>query len=95
MISVAKIKLKLKKNGFCILENFYSNKKCDLIKTFKKYSGIGAVLNTSLNIHEKPIIMDPIDIVQDFIITKKILIDNIYVHDTLFTLKKKYQVNKI
>lgn len=67
----------------------------NLIKTFKKYSGIGAVLNTSLNIHEKPIIMDPIDIVQDFIITKKILIDNIYVHDTLFTLKKKYQVNKI
>ena len=61
----------------------------NLIKTFKKYSGIGAVLNTSLNIHEKPIIMDPIDIVKDFIKTKKILIDNIYVHDTLFTLKKK------
>ncbi len=64
-----------------------------LIKAFKKHTGIGAVLNTSLNIHEKPIIMDPIDIVKDFIITKKILIDNIYVHNTLFTLKKKYWIN--
>jgi carbamoyltransferase len=59
-----------------------------LIKKFKKYSGIGAVLNTSLNIHEKPIIMDPKDIIKDFILTKNIFIDNIYVHDTLFTLKK-------
>lgn len=32
MISISKIQSKLKKNGFCILENFYSNKKCDLIK---------------------------------------------------------------
>ena len=39
-----------------------------LIKEFKKISSIGAVLNTSLNIHEKPIIMDPQDIVNDFII---------------------------
>ena len=59
-----------------------------LIKEFKKISGIGAVLNTSLNIHEKPIIMDPQDIVNDFIISKKIFIDNIYVYNTLFTLKK-------
>ncbi len=32
MNSISKIKSDLKKNGFCIIENFYSKKKCDLIK---------------------------------------------------------------
>ncbi len=32
MNSISKIKSELKKNGFCILENFYSKEKCNLIK---------------------------------------------------------------
>lgn len=65
-----------------------SKKYFNLVKEFKKISGIGALLNTSLNIHEKPVILQPTDIVEDFIKTKKILIDNIYVHNTLFSIKK-------
>ena len=62
-----------------------------LIKKFKKLTGIGALLNTSLNIHEKPIIMDPNDIISDFMEKKNIFVDNIYVHNTLFSIKKKFK----
>jgi carbamoyltransferase len=67
-----------------------SKKYYNLIKEFKKISGIGGLLNTSLNIHEKPVILQPTDIINDFIKTKKILIDNIYVYNTIFSIKKNH-----
>ena len=58
-----------------------------LISEFSKLSGIGALLNTSLNVHEKPIINNGKDIINEFI-KKGQLLENIYFKDTLFTLKK-------
>ncbi len=59
----------------------------NLIKEFKKLSGIGAVLNTSLNLHEKPIISKPIDIVNEFFKLGKNYLKYIYIKDTLYILK--------
>lgn len=38
----------------------------ELIKTFKKYSGIGAVLNTSFNNNEEPIVENPVQALKVF-----------------------------
>ena len=32
MIAVKKIKSDLKNNGFCVIKNFHSKKKCNLVK---------------------------------------------------------------
>ena len=64
-----------------------------LLKEFKKITGIGALLNTSLNLHEKPIIYKPIDIVNEFFLLDKNLLEYIYVKDTLYILKKKNKKN--
>ncbi len=61
----------------------------NLIKEFKKITGIGAVLNTSLNLHEKPIISKPIDIINEFFKLEKNYLRYIYIKDTLYILKKK------
>ena len=59
-----------------------------LLKEFKKITGIGALLNTSLNLHEKPIIYKPIDIINEFILLDKNYLEYIYIEDTLYELKK-------
>lgn len=38
----------------------------DLIKHFKKITGVGAVLNTSFNIHGEPIVANPVDALKVF-----------------------------
>ena len=63
-----------------------------LLKEFKKITGIGALLNTSLNLHEKPIIYKPIDIVNEFFLLDKNLLEYIYVNDSLYVLKKKDKI---
>lgn len=70
-----------------IVRKKISPKYFNLIKEFKKISGIGSLLNTSLNIHEKPIVSKPIDILNEFIKDKKIFIKHIYIEDTLYSLK--------
>jgi carbamoyltransferase len=60
----------------------------NLIKEFKKISGVGAVLNTSLNVHEKPIISKPIDIINEFLSSRANFLNYIYVDDSLYCLKK-------
>ena len=37
-----------------------------LLKEFKKITGIGALLNTSLNLHEKPIIINRLILLMNF-----------------------------
>ena len=64
-----------------------------LIKEFSKISKIGALLNTSLNVHEKPIINNSNDIINEFL-KKGQFLDNIYIHNTLFSLKNKLSPDK-
>ena len=63
-----------------------------LLKEFKKITGIGGVLNTSLNVHDKPIICKPKDIIKEFLISDEAIknIEHIYIENTLFSLKKNY-----
>ena len=43
-----------------------------IIKNFEAVSGIGAVLNTSLNIHEKPVVLNPTDILNEIVVDKEV-----------------------
>tara|TARA_Y100000022_G_scaffold133902_1_gene116286 strand:+ start:53 stop:352 length:300 start_codon:yes stop_codon:yes gene_type:complete len=58
-----------------------------LITSFSKESGIGAVLNTSLNMHEYPIITKPIDIIKEIIKNNKYINFNILIEDNLYLRK--------
>ena len=59
-----------------------------LIKSFCELSGIGAVLNTSLNMHEFPIVTNPLDIVNEILKGDKNIDFNILIEDNLFLRKK-------
>lgn len=53
-----------------------------LLKAFEKETGVGGLLNTSFNIHGKPIVHKPIDIIEevlmhDLVDLKYVVIDNI------------------
>jgi len=54
----------------------------NLIGAFKEITGIGALLNTSLNIHGKPIVMQPTDLLNEILLVdvplKYILIDRTF-----------------
>lgn len=39
----------------------------DLVKKFEKLTGIGAVLNTSFNLHGEPIVLTPQDAIRTFL----------------------------
>lgn len=56
----------------------------DLIKEFEKITGIGAVLNTSLNLHGLPVVCSPEDAIE---VMEKSEIDMIYFGDVLITRK--------
>ena len=58
-----------------------------LLSLFNKKSGLPGVLNTSLNIHGKPIIQKPIDIVNELLKVPEISINNIIVDKYFFKLK--------
>ena len=58
-----------------------------LIYFFYKKSGIPGVLNTSLNIHGKPIVKKPIDIVNELLKVPEISINNIIIDRYFFKLK--------
>ena len=60
-----------------------------LIKQFKKLTGIGALLNTSLNVHDKPIINQPTDILKEILDSDASKIKYIFIEDTLYIKKTK------
>ncbi len=59
-----------------------------IITEFEKISGIGAVLNTSLNIHGKPIVMDPEHIAEEILSSEAAELNYIYVDGNLFSKLK-------
>ena len=59
-----------------------------LLKKFYNKTGIGGLLNTSLNYHGKPIVMKPIDIVNELISNEKVKLDAIIIGKYCFKLKK-------
>ena len=58
-----------------------------LMREFYKISGIGALLNTSLNIHEKPIVQKPTDILNEILTSTNIPLEYIYIENTLYKRK--------
>ena len=58
-----------------------------IIKEFERLTGIGAVLNTSLNIHEKPIVLRPTDIIDEIIEGGDISLPYLFVGGHLYVLK--------
>ncbi len=77
---------------FTVRPQIVTKKTCpvyhSLIKKFHSKTGIGALLNTSLNIHDKPIVCQPNDIVNEILKKNNRAINYIYVHDTLYKRKK-------
>lgn len=59
-----------------------------IIKAFEKQTGIGAVLNTSLNIHGKPIVRKPVEIADEILSNADVRLDNIYVEGILLSKKQ-------
>lgn len=91
---IGKIHLKaaIHQSDYTVRPQIVSKKTCDkyhkLIMTFSKLSGIGAVLNTSLNMHEFPIVTRPLDIVREILSKNSNINFNILIEDTLFIRKK-------
>ena len=54
-----------------------------IIKAFEDLTGIGAVLNTSLNIHGKPIVMEPHQIADEILTADGVDLNHLYVNGTL------------
>jgi carbamoyltransferase len=54
-----------------------------ILAAFERRTGVGGVLNTSLNIHGKPIVMRPVDIADEILTRDDVSLDNIYVDGTL------------
>ena len=59
----------------------------DIIKAFEKLTGVGAVLNTSFNIHGKPIVFKPIDVVNE-ILTDETVVMKYILFDTILLSRK-------
>ena len=56
----------------------------NLIEEFRKISGIGALLNTSLNIHEKPIIYKPVEIIKELLKNSSIPLNYLLIEKDLY-----------
>ena len=50
-----------------VLEKEHNPEYYDLIKEFEKITGIGGLLNTSLNLHGEPVVCSPVDAVHTFV----------------------------
>jgi len=59
-----------------------------LIQEFKEISGVGALLNTSLNIHGKPIVMNPIDLLNEILLNQNIPLNYILIDSTFYVRRE-------
>ena len=56
----------------------------DLLKEFEKLTGVGALLNTSLNIHGKPIVYKPLNIVEEILMNELVKLHFIKIEHDIF-----------
>ena len=77
---------------FTIRPQVVKKNTCDkyyrIISNFKKITGIGGLLNTSLNMHEFPIVTQPMDIIKEIIKKNNNLNFDILIDNNFFQLKK-------
>lgn len=59
-----------------------------ILSRFREISGLKGVLNTSLNIHGKPIVMRPMDIVEELITEPGVNIDGFLIEDRFFARRE-------
>ena len=69
-----------------ILEKKHNEKLYNLIKNFKKVSGIGGILNTSFNLHGFPIVCNPKDAIETF---KRSDLDGVLFNDEILVTRKR------
>jgi len=56
-----------------------------LIRSFEEKTGLGGVLNTSLNIHGKPIVMNPVEIADELLSVPDVNLSHLIVGNNFFT----------
>jgi len=59
----------------------------ELISAFHRLTGIGALLNTSLNIHGKPIVMNPTDLLNEILMVGNIPLKYVLIDNSLYVRK--------
>jgi carbamoyltransferase len=69
-----------------ILEKKHNQNLYNLIKSFKKVSGIGGILNTSFNLHGFPIVCNPKDAIETL---KKSDLDGVLFNDKFLVMRKR------
>ncbi|MBL79164.1 MAG: hypothetical protein CMH70_03905 [Nitrosomonadaceae bacterium] len=70
-----------------VVRKDYSPEYYDIISEFEKITGVGALLNTSLNIHGKPIVHKPINVVEEILMNELVDVKFIVFGDTLLSAK--------
>ena len=55
-----------------------------LLEAFRRKTGVGAFLNTSLNLHGKPIVMNPTDLLEEILMQGSIPLNCILIDNTLY-----------
>ena len=60
----------------------------DLLSRFEARTGLGGALNTSLNIHGKPIIQKHVDIADEILVQPELELNNLIINDRFFTRRQ-------
>lgn len=60
----------------------------DLLSRFEARTGLGGVLNTSLNIHGKPIVQKPVDIAEEILVQPGVELNNLVVKGKFFARRQ-------
>jgi carbamoyltransferase len=60
----------------------------DLLSGFEARTGLGGVLNTSLNIHGKPIVHKPVEIADEILIQPEVELNNLLIKDRFFARRQ-------
>jgi len=72
-----------------IVEQAYCPRYYRIIKEFERLTGVGAILNTSLNIHGKPIVWKPVDAVEEVLSHELVNLEYVVFEDVLLEKKKR------
>jgi carbamoyltransferase len=78
-------------NDYTVRPQIVGRRTCPLyygiIKAFERRTGVGAVLNTSFNIHGKPIVRTPLEAIEEVFTHPLVKLDYLLMNDTLLVRK--------